>query len=158
MEIEVCVVALAPDIEYGSVLVILREVYGERMIPVFVGMFEGSAILTGIEILKMSRPTTHDLLKNVLAEYAIEIEKVVITDVSDTIFYAVLHTKNADRRAMIDARPSDAIALALRFRCPIYVESGVFEKMKSVPRPQESKDEIYGLVLDSLDPEKMLKA
>lgn len=157
MEIEVRVVALVPDIEHGSVLIMLREVSGERMLPVFIGILEGNSIFLGIEGIPTVRPLTHDLFKNVLAEYAIELEKVVITDFIDPVFHALLYTKNADRTVTIDARPSDAIALALRFKCPIYVESDVFKKAKSMPHSQESRDEIYGRVLDSLDPEKMSK-
>lgn len=157
MEIEVKVFALVPDERLGSVLVFLRERSGEKILPIFVGMLEGGAILMEVENIKMPRPLTHDLFKNVFAEYAIELEKVVITDVINTTFYAFLHTKHGDRTIKIDARPSDAIALALRFQCPIFVESCVFEKAKPSEH-QESEDEMHERVLRAMDPEKMPKA
>lgn len=158
MEIEVRIFALTPDYRLGSMLVFLREASGEKILPVWIGMLEGSAILMEVENVKTPRPLTHDLLKNVLSEYAIEIEKVVVTDIIGATFYAILHTKCADRTVKIDARPSDAIALALRFQCPIFVESHVFEKAKFLKYEQESEDEMYERMLRAMDAEKMPKA
>ena len=162
MEVKVQVVALVPNPELGSVLVVLREEQASkseaRMIPIYVGWLEGGAILMGVEKIKAPRPFTHDLFKNVLSGYAITVEKIVITDMKETTFYAFLYTKSADREIKVDARPSDAIAIALRLGCPIYVEDHVFEKANVAPQQNEDPEEAYGRMLDAMDPEKMPKA
>ena len=107
---------------------ILKEVEGSRRLPIIIGGFEAQAIAVAIEQIQPNRPLTHDLLKNSLIELGAELEEVVITQLLEGVFHAMLVCSNAaGARVEIDARSSDAIALAVRFGCPIYADSEVIE-------------------------------
>lgn len=104
----------------GAYALVLGEVSGRRRLPVIIGGFEAQAIAIEIEKMTPSRPLTHDLFKSLALAFAIEIEEVLIYNLVDGIFFAKLICKNGDKTVEIDARTSDAIALAVRFNCPIY--------------------------------------
>jgi uncharacterized protein len=127
MEIEMKIRGLMMDPTANTPIVILKEVDGESMLPIWVGAFEANAIAVEIEKLAAQRPMTHDLLKNIVWELGASVKRVVITDLIDSTFFAVIEmTRNGETLA-IDSRPSDAIALALRVDCPIYVKDEVMK-------------------------------
>ena len=107
--------------------VLLKEVEQERQLPIFIHATEAEAIAAELEGYRPQRPLTHDLLKNCIAALGGELQYVLINDLRDNIFYAVLHVEQAQRTVDIDARPSDSIALAVRARVPIYVAEEVMD-------------------------------
>jgi len=119
MEIEVKIRALMMDPNSGTPIIILKDVEGDTMLPIWVGAYEANAIALEIEKIAPPRPMTHDLLRNLLTELGIQVERVVVTSLRDNTFFAVIEMRNSDGdRMVLDSRPSDAIALALRADCP----------------------------------------
>lgn len=129
-KIELQLIALANSESHpGNFAVILKEVGGNRRLPIIIGGFEAQAIAVAIEQIQPNRPLTHDLLKNTMIELGAELEEVVITDLLEGVFHAMLVCKQeASGIIQIDARSSDAIALAVRFGCPIYVDVEVMDE------------------------------
>src|SRR4030095_13427584 len=122
MEIEVKIRALMMDPNSGTPIIILKDVNSETMLPIWVGAFEANAIALEIEKIAPQRPMTHDLLRNLIVECGLSAKKVPITDLQENTFYAIIELTNANGETMtLDSRPSDAIALALRLDCPIFV-------------------------------------
>jgi len=116
---EVRVANLGLDRTNNTPVVILRESDGERVLPIWIGPAEASAIAMELAGVKSSRPLTHDLLKQVIVGLGAELRKIIITAVKDTTYYAELHLYRGDQIIQVDARPSDSIALALRLQAPI---------------------------------------
>ncbi len=135
-------------------IVVLEDTNKERMLPIWIGVFEANAIALKIENISTPRPMTHDLLKNFLKKLQISVEKIVVNDVRDNTFYALIHCLYNNNRLIIDSRPSDAIALALRTDAPIYVDEEVVNKAHSL-RFDESLEDSEKLKkwLESLKPE-----
>ena len=158
MQIEMTIKGLMVDPITNMPIIILRDKEGQRVLPIWVGVFEANAIALQIENVTTPRPMTHDLLKNVIADLHGRIEKIVVSDLKENTFYALIYLRvNGDVMA-IDARPSDAIALALRARAPIYVEDRVMDNAKTVDFASEKGDaERLQKWLESLDPEEMGK-
>lgn len=128
MEVEVKVGALIMDPQSGTPIVVLRGIEEEVVLPIWVGTFEAHAIALEIEKNVPQRPLTHDLLRNVVSELGAVVERVVITDLRDNTFFAVIELAHETFGAVaIDSRPSDAIALALRFSCSIWVRRDVLQ-------------------------------
>ena len=128
MEIEVKIRALMMDPNSGTPIIILKDVNSETMLPIWVGAYEANAIALEIEKIAPPRPMTHDLLRNLIVELGMKVDRVVVTSLRDNTFYAVIEIIADDGEAMrLDSRPSDAIALALRADCPIYVDSEVIQ-------------------------------
>ncbi|NPB03297.1 MAG: bifunctional nuclease family protein [Thermotogae bacterium] len=127
IEVEVKSVALVQGDEGVGVAVILGEKGGSRLLPIIVGLFEAKAIGMVLNDEKFPRPLTHDLFKNVLDVLNARIEKVVINDLVDGTYYARIILNHEGKTYSIDSRPSDAIALALRFKAPIYVSANVMD-------------------------------
>src|SRR6059058_74563 len=122
MEIEVKIRGLMMDPSSGTPIIILKDVNSETMLPIWVGAFEANAIALEIEKIAPQRPMTHDLLRNLIVECGLTAKKVTITDLQENTFYAIIELTNANGETMtLDSRPSDAIALALRLDCPIFV-------------------------------------
>src|SRR5438046_4028095 len=122
MEIEVKIRALMMDPNSGTPIIILKDVNSETMLPIWVGAYEANAIALEIEKIAPPRPMTHDLLRNLIVELGLKVERVVVTSLRDNTFYAVIELRTSEGgRMVLDSRPSDAIALALRADCPIYV-------------------------------------
>lgn len=132
MEIEMKIKGLVVDPISKMPIVVLEEPGSERMLPIWIGVFEANAIALKIENIVTPRPMTHDLMKNLFQETGLEVDKVVVNDVRDNTFYALIHCRHNGQSLTIDSRPSDAIALSLRLDAPIYVEESVVQKAQSI--------------------------
>ncbi|MBM3293574.1 MAG: bifunctional nuclease family protein [Candidatus Aminicenantes bacterium] len=128
MEIEMKIKGLVIDPISKMPIVVLEEPAGDRILPIWIGVFEANAIALTIENIPTPRPMTHDLIRNVLSRLNIGVDRIVVTDVKNNTFYASIHCRHEGREMVIDSRPSDAIALALRMRSPIYVEEEVVRR------------------------------
>src|SRR3989440_124563 len=128
MLVEMKVRGLALDPVSNMPIIILRDDEDKRSLPIWVGIFEANAIALELEKIATPRPMTHDLIKNVLESLDVQVTRVVVTDLRENTFYAVLHLKLGTNEYTVDSRPSDAIALALRVAAPIFVEEDVFPK------------------------------
>lgn len=132
MEIEVKIRALMMDPNSGTPIIILKDVNSETMLPIWVGAYEANAIALEIEKIAPPRPMTHDLLRNLIIELGMKVERVVVTSLRDNTFYAVIELTNGNGEPMrLDSRPSDAIALALRADCPIFVDLEVIQASRN---------------------------
>lgn len=127
MDIEVRIRGLMMDPATNMPIVILKDAASDAVMPIWVGIFEANAIAIEIEKLAAPRPMTHDLTRNLVRHLNAELERVVITELRDDTFFAVLRLRQGTEPVVVDARPSDAIALALRFDCPIYVSEEVMQ-------------------------------
>jgi bifunctional DNase/RNase len=128
-KIELEIVALSHSItQSNSYAVILGEVGGLRRLPIVIGAFEAQAIAVALENMNPSRPLTHDLMKNFMTSFDIQLQEVYICDLQEGIFYAKLVCFTANDTLEIDSRTSDALALAIRFGCPIYVNSNILDQ------------------------------
>lgn len=132
MEIEVKIRGLMMDPSSGTPIIILKDVNSETMLPIWVGAYEANAIALEIEKIAPQRPMTHDLLRNLIVEMGASVERVVVTELRDNTFFAVIEMRNQAGAALsLDSRPSDAIALALRADCPIYVNEEVIRASRN---------------------------
>lgn len=137
MEIEVKIRGLMMDPNSGTPIVILKDVNSETLLPIWVGAYEANAIALEIEKIATQRPMTHDLLRNLIVEMGARVERVVVTELRDNTFFAVIEMRNGNGDfIMLDSRPSDAIALALRADCPIYVNEEVIQASHSLTSEQ----------------------
>ncbi|HZG53365.1 MAG TPA: bifunctional nuclease family protein [Pyrinomonadaceae bacterium] len=137
MEIEVKIRGLMMDPNSGTPIVILKDVNSETLLPIWVGAYEANAIALEIEKIATQRPMTHDLLRNLIVEMGARVERVVVTELRDNTFFAVIEMRsNSGDFMMLDSRPSDAIALALRADCPIYVNEDVIQASHSLTGEQ----------------------
>ena len=128
MEIEVKIRALMMDPNSGTPIIILKDVNSETMLPIWVGAYEANAIALEIEKIAPPRPMTHDLLRNLIVELGLRVDRVVVTSLRDNTFFAVIEMIGESGAPMkLDSRPSDAIALALRADCPIFVDLEVIQ-------------------------------
>jgi len=143
MEIEVKIRALMMDPNSGTPIVILKDVDSDTMLPIWVGAYEANAIALEIEKIAPPRPMTHDLMRNLIIELGIQVERVVVTSLRDNTFFAVIEMRMSDgNRMVLDSRPSDAIALALRADCPIYVDAEVIKASRNtLPSEEEGGEE-----------------
>ena len=158
MQIEMTIKGLMVDPITNMPIVILRDKDGNRVLPIWVGVFEANAIALQIENVTTPRPMTHDLLKNVISDLRGRIERIVVSDLKDNTFFALIYLNVNGEALAIDARPSDAIALALRARAPIFVEEKVIEQAKTVDlTPDKGETERLQKWLESLDPDDMGK-
>jgi len=154
MEIEMKIKGLVVDPISKMPIVVLEDLNSERMLPIWIGVFEANAIALKMENISTPRPMTHDLLKIFLDKLEISIEKVVVNDVRNNTFYALIHCYFQNKRALIDSRPSDAIALALRVNAPIFVEDEVVKKAHSLKYDENLEDsERLKKWLENLKPE-----
>ena len=132
MEIEVKIRALMMDPNSGTPIIILKDVSSETMLPIWVGAYEANAIALEIEKIAPPRPMTHDLLRNLIVELGLKVDRVVVTSLRENTFYAVIELESEDGEPMrLDSRPSDAIALALRADCPIFVDLEVIQASRN---------------------------
>jgi bifunctional DNase/RNase len=131
MEVEMKIRGLMMDPVTNMPIVILRDAGGDTVLPIWVGIFEANAIALEIEKVTTPRPMTHDLVKNVLFGLDATLRKVVVSELKDDTFYAVIWVERDGEVISIDSRPSDALALALRLDCPIYVEEQVLRSSKA---------------------------
>jgi len=139
-------------------IIILKDPNGDSVLPIWVGLFEANAIALQIEKVSTPRPMTHDLLKNVLGQLDAHITKIVINDLKENTFYAVIHLDHKGTPVTIDSRPSDAIAVALRTDAPIFVDQDVITRAKSVDMTKEAgESDKLRQWLEKLDPEDLGK-
>ncbi len=132
MLIEMKVSGLTIDPITNTPIVILKDLEEKRAIPIWIGLFEASAIATELESITFSRPMTHDLIRELLRTLEADVKKVEITDIRNNTFFANIHLVREGRDILVDSRPSDAIALALRVKAPIYVDQKVVEKSRHI--------------------------
>jgi bifunctional DNase/RNase len=133
MDVEVRIRGLMMDPATNMPIVVLKDVTSDAVMPIWVGIFEANAIAIEIEKLATPRPMTHDLTRSLMQHLNGELQRIVITEIKDDTFYAVLWLNQGGDQIAIDARPSDAIALALRADCPIYVAEHVMASAKLNP-------------------------
>jgi uncharacterized protein len=139
-------------------IVVLREQGGKLFLPIWIGVFEANAIALRIEGVEPPRPLTHDLLHSVFDQLGASIERIEISDLQENTFFALIHVKSNGKETAIDARPSDAIALALRAESPIFVRRDVLDRAKAVDLATElSDDEKLKKWLEELNPEDLGK-
>lgn len=130
MEVEMKIRGLMMDPVTNMPIVILKDVKGTAVLPIWVGIYEANAIALEIEKVTTPRPMTHDLLKNLLTGLDTCVRKVVVNELRDDTFYALIWLEKEGQTIAVDSRPSDALALALRVDCPIYVEEEVLKSSK----------------------------
>ena len=158
MLIEMTIKGLMLDPITNTPIVILKDKEGDRVLPIWVGLFEANAIALQIENVATPRPMTHDLLRNIITDLEGRVDRIVVSDLKENTFYAVVHLTVRGERVAVDARPSDAIALALRTRAPILVEETVIENAKTVDFGSERMDtDKVQKWLEALDPAELPK-
>jgi uncharacterized protein len=155
--VEMELVAVRIELPGNTPVVLLREVAGaNRLLPIFIGQPEATAIAFAIDGVVTPRPMTHDLLKNVLDELGATLDRIVVTELSEGTFYAELHVRLGDATHQISSRPSDAIALALRAGCPIFAEEDVLGEAGLVEESEEESEEVvekFREFIDSVNPD-----
>jgi len=144
MELEVKIRGLMMDPATNMPVVVLKETDGTGVLPIWVGIYEANAIALEIEKVQTPRPMTHDLLKNVLTGLDVHVKKVVVCDLKEDTFYALIWMERDGRMMSLDSRPSDALALALRLDCPIFVDDQVLKnsKMANIVSEKSSNEEL----------------
>lgn len=158
MQIEMTIKGLMVDPITNMPIVLLRDKEGQKVLPIWVGVFEANAIALQIENITPQRPMTHDLLNNVIHDLKADIQKIVVSDLKENTFYALIYLTIGGDVMAIDARPSDAIALALRARVPIFVEDRVIDTARSVEiTPDKGDNERLQKWLENLDADAMGK-
>ena len=156
MLVEMSVKGLMVDPVTNMPIVILRDAENQRVLPIWVGPVEANAIALQIENIAPPRPMTHDLLRNLLAELGATLSRVIIADLRENTFYAYLELHRGGEVQLLDARPSDAIALAIRTKAPVYVDTKVLDQARSVDVSSEQADqERLQRWLESLDPDDL---
>jgi bifunctional DNase/RNase len=156
MEVEMKIRGLMMDPVTNMPIVILKDVNGPAVLPIWVGIYEANAIALEIEKVSTPRPMTHDLLKNLLLGLETHVHRVVVNDLRDDTFYAVIWLEKDGQVISLDSRPSDALALALRVDCPIFVEDDVLKssKVSSTAADKVSNEELRKW-LENLNDEDM---
>jgi len=161
--IEVTIDSIRVSLMSQHRIVILKDTHSDRYLPIWIGPCEADAITVELQEVEVSRPLTHDLLKSMITEMGAEVEQIVINDLRNDVFYARIVVNLNGRRLEIDSRPSDAIALAVRVRVPIFVEETVMERAANTPEqevdsePQTNSDtpddrlSIFKDFVDTLD-------
>jgi len=137
-------------------IIVLKNQTGETVLPIWVGIFEANAIAMQLENVVSPRPMTHDLLKNSIEGLDARVDRVVITDLKENTFFATIHLERESGPLAIDARPSDAMALALRAKAPIFVENEVLDRSSASPDAADSDEtERLRRWLETVDPEEL---
>jgi len=159
MLIKMKVSGLTIDPLTNTPIVILKDMQEKKAIPIWIGLFEASAIATELEKISFSRPMTHDLLTDILRILEVEVTKIEINDLRNNTFFANIYLVREGKNLVIDSRPSDAIAIALRANAPIFVDDKVIEKSRNVDFGSKLtdidklKDEKLKEFLENLSPE-----
>jgi bifunctional DNase/RNase len=157
-ELRVEIKGLMLDPSSNVPIVILRDVENQLFLPIWIGISEAQAIASRIEGIEPPRPMTHDLLRAMLDQLGVTLAKVVISDLKENTFFAALHLSQGDRSVVIDARPSDAIALALRADAPIFVLQSVLDQAQAVDLAAKATDqEKLKKWLEEISPEELGK-
>ncbi|MEI7485476.1 MAG: bifunctional nuclease domain-containing protein [Ignavibacteriota bacterium] len=152
IKVEIAGIPVSSSVSGGGFALLLKEVEGERRLPIIIGHFEAQAIAFEIEGLKPPRPLTHELLKTILESLNYGIDSVVINELRDSTFFAKIKL-DSDEIDDIDARPSDAIAMALKFKAPIFVSKDVMDEIGFIPKLNDEDDitDFDGMDFDEVD-------
>lgn len=139
-------------------IIILKDMEEKCALPIWIGLIEASSIATELENIELARPMTHDLLKNILDAMHVEVLRVEVSDLANNTFYARINLKRGEDHYVMDARPSDAIAVALRTKAPIFVARNVMEKSRKIDLASESttdeaRKQKWTEILENLSPE-----
>jgi bifunctional DNase/RNase len=152
--IELNLVGVRVELPTNQPIVLLREREGERYLPIWIGAMEATAIAFALQGIVTARPMTHDLLKNVLEEVGVRVERIVITELRDGTFYAIIQLQQNGSRYEVSSRPSDAIALAVRVNVPIFANEEVLTEASIVIKDDEEQEvEKFREFLDQVTPE-----
>ena len=159
---EMKVSGLVMDPQTNTPILILKDLENEASLPIWIGLLEATSIATELEKINFPRPMTHDLIKNCFEHLKVTVERIEVCDLRDNTYYALIYIRNNDRVSSIDARPSDAIAIALRTNAPIFVKEDVLSKSQkadesSRPVFDHENKEKWAEILDDLDPEDFSK-
>jgi bifunctional DNase/RNase len=154
---EMQVVGITIDPGTQSPIVILRDLENRNILPIWIGILEANAIAVGLEKVKLPRPMTHDLFKNVMDQLGVSLKKIEITDIKENTYYAVLHLETGGKTLTIDSRPSDALAIAIRLGAPILVHESVIEKAVRVEAEGGQDKDKWTELLEKMDPEDFSK-
>ncbi|MFH1829350.1 MAG: bifunctional nuclease family protein [Pseudomonadota bacterium] len=156
--LEMKVTGLTIDPFTSMPIIILKDLDEKCALPIWIGLIEASAIATELENIELTRPMTHDLLKNILEAMDVKVKRVEVNDLADNTFYARLMLTRKDKVIIMDSRPSDAIAVALRSKAPIFVARSVIEKSRKIDLAKESttdeaRRQKWVEILENLSPE-----
>ena len=157
MPVRMLIKGLMMDPVTNMPILVLRDEAGERTLPIWIGMFEAHAVALQLENSTSARPMTHDLLKHMIEALGGTVTEVHITDVRDGTFYALVYLSANGDQVAVDSRPSDALALALRTRAPVYVAEHVLADTRPLEAPTSQDTERLQHWLESLDPDEMGK-
>jgi bifunctional DNase/RNase len=156
MEVEMKIRGLMMDPVTNLPIVILKDMSGNSVLPIWVGVYEANAIALEIEKVATPRPMTHDLIKNLLMGLNTSVQKVVVSELKEETYYALIWLEQNGQIISIDSRPSDALALALRLDCPIYVEETVLKTSKAAhPAAEKISNEELKKWLEGLNDEDL---
>jgi len=156
MLIEMTLAGVRIELPTNSPIVLLRESSGERFLPIWIGQPEAAAIAIALQGVVTPRPMTHDLLKNILEEVAVQVQSIVITELRDGTFYAVINMQRNGSTFEVSSRPSDAIALAVRLGCKIFADEEVLSEASIlIPNEGEEEEEVekFREFLENVNPE-----
>lgn len=158
MQVQMKIKGLMVDPVTNMPIVILKDESDERVLPIWVGIFEANAIALKVEEIETPRPMTHDLLRNLLGTFGAEVEKIVVSDLRDNTYFALIHLRIDGEEHLLDSRPSDALALALRAEAPIFVEESVLSQAKTIENEKDLSDsERLRKWFENLDPDEFSK-
>ncbi len=154
--LEMKVMGIVIDSKSSNPVVVLADLEGQKALPIWIGVFEAEAISRGLEDVVTLRPMTHDLLKQILDTLSASLVRVVINDIKENTFYAKLYFLSEGKELVVDSRPSDAIALAIRVKAPIFIARSVIEATKHLGvlanRFLEEQDELKNII-ENMNPE-----
>ncbi|MFC1812202.1 bifunctional nuclease family protein [Thermodesulfobacteriota bacterium] len=155
---KVNIAGMTMDPASNTPIIILKSVEDDQAIPIWIGLLEATSIASALQNVQFDRPMTHDLFKNFIKSMNIEVSKIEVCDLKDNTYYAKIYFTSEDRSFSMDSRPSDAIAIALRFQAPIYVDDKIIEKSKQLETDLEMSDtseegKKWAEYLETLSPE-----
>jgi hypothetical protein len=152
--IEMELTGVRVELPSNQPIVLLRERGGERYLPIWIGAAEAAAIALSLQGVVTPRPMTHDLMKNILEDLAVSVHRIVVTELRDSTFFATIQMRRGDDTYEISSRPSDAIALAVRFSTPIFASEEVLEEAAIlIPEDEDEEVEKFREFLDNVSPE-----
>ncbi|HOC46541.1 MAG: bifunctional nuclease family protein [Syntrophorhabdaceae bacterium] len=151
---EMKVAGITVDPFTNTPIILLKDVEEKDVLPIWIGLLEASSIATALENIETPRPMTHDLIKNILDSLGVKVLKIEVNDLKDNTYYALIHVDVNKKRMVIDSRPSDAIAIALRTKAPIFVEESVIQRSAKVDLTTQKEDKV---VSESSDWEDILE-
>ncbi len=155
---EARIVSVLPLFPLPQYVVVLEDADKTKLVPIWIGVNEGNAIALEMQGEKFPRPLTHDLMVLMLEALGAQIEKVVVNDLKDSSYYALIHIKQGGKTILMDARPSDSLALAVRVHCPIFIDEKVLEKCPEIQGPITQQEvEKFKSALKTMSPEEFFK-